>query len=306
MGYLWNSFDDELGNYPLYSDRIRVTLVIIYLTLTLAAVASRFVSFLQALTLHGKTKKIVTLTYAHSLTRWIQQVTVPKSWFLHFYLVGFIVTLLVLTITVEQSTMFYMYEPTKSTLRWTLTQILLLLHLLRRCYECYYVHQYDSSRMHLVGYSIGLLHYSILPWNFLRHLPQRDTFDSTSVPTITTTTTSGFRIVLAVCLGWLGQYQQYRHHVLLAHLRTTKTTDDRYSIPHGGWFQYVGCPHYLAEILIYVGFFLLMPSIQTFALLVWVISNLTVSAWNSHQWYCRTFGHDYIKLQRKAIFPGLL
>lgn len=302
MKRLGNLLVDELGYVLFNADRLSVGLVIIYLSLTFAVVASRFMSFLQALTFHGKTKKVVPLTFKYTFTQWIQQVTVPKSWFLHFYLVGLIVTCLVLTIPKEESHLFYLYEPTYSKLRWTLTQSLLVLHLLRRCYECCYVHRYGSSQMHLVGYCIGVLHYLLLPWNFLRVVIRKgNNLDQSSVPT---TYPLGM-IALAVFLCLFSQYQQCRHHILLAHLRT-KTTSNRSSIPHGGWFHYVGCPHYLAEILIYTGLILLMPSIQTYSLLVWVISNLTVSAWNSHQWYLQTFGIDYSKLQRKAIFPGCL
>ena len=36
--------------------------------------------------------------------------------------------------------------------------------------------------------------------------------------------------------------------------------DGHYSIPEGRWFRYVSCPHYLAEIIIYAGFAIVLLS----------------------------------------------
>jgi len=154
--------------------------------------------------------------------------------------------------------------------------------------------------------------------------------------------------------GLWAQYQQYRHHLILANLRrrqhetslscggdggrssstTTKAAPcDDYRIPHGGWFMFVSCPHYFAEILIYLAFALLaelekydywqqqQPSVGNatsptaarhhgnndhWYLLLWVATNLSVSSLESHAWYERHFHEEYKRLRRKAIVPLIL
>ena len=58
-------------------------------------------------------------------------------------------------------------------------------------------------------------------------------------------------------------YMQHSAHKSLAQLRnkkihsksTTNKNDNntrQYFIPMGGWFNYISCPHYFAEIIIYL------------------------------------------------------
>lgn len=67
-----------------------------------------------------------------------------------------------------------------------------------------------------------------------------------------------------------GNVLQFASHWGLAQLSKQKPG---YSIPSGGLFEWVSCPHYLAEIIIYLGLVLasqgqLMPVLM----LVWVVS----------------------------------
>ena len=77
-------------------------------------------------------------------------------------------------------------------------------------------------------------------------------------------------------------------------------------IPHGGLFEYVSCPHYFAEILIYTGFYFVTHFDNSFlSLLVWVIVNQITCALMSHAWYREKFGASYPR-HRRAIIPYLL
>jgi len=143
------------------------------------------------------------------------------------------------------------------------------------------------------------------------------------------------------------QYEQHRHHVILANLRTTKFKT-AYSIPIGGWFEYVSCPHYFSEIMIYFMFAVLLnntPSIagendakawidqwnyhldistsswltiisrgnciaimsaiyrsKHWILWAWVVTNLSISAIRSHDWYLNNYRAAYPQ-QRKRLIP---
>jgi hypothetical protein len=82
----------------------------------------------------------------------------------------------------------------------------------------------------------------------------------------------------------------------------------------------VTCPHYLAEILVYVSFCALLSlerqqqqqhqpphenNQRHVMVLVWVTSNLTMSALINHKWYQTHLPTTAIQ-GRKAIFPGIL
>ena len=59
-----------------------------------------------------------------------------------------------------------------------------------------------------------------------------------------------------------------------------------YEVPRGSWFKYVCCPHYSAEIIVYMSFLLLAPTNTSLqGLLIWVISNLAVTGRKQLQWY---------------------
>ena len=153
------------------------------------------------------------------------------------------------------------------------------------------------------------------------------------------------------------QWEQYQHHVLLANLRrrttssTTRQTKENehpqqqpiktppYKIPHGGWFEYVICPHYFFEILLYITFGILLYSIEipiptttqppvvpgdnlVFMLhqlsmyyvyqhrymvtMSFIVGNLYYSAYEANQWYIHQFGSSYEQLHRKLLIPMIL
>jgi 3-oxo-5-alpha-steroid 4-dehydrogenase 3 / polyprenol reductase len=277
----------EVSSRTGHSDIWSVVWCTIYLLLSIAAVTSRYTPSLSDLARHGKTRQ------EYQQQHYYQRVTVPKAWFRHFYLVG-LATAVVFIVLEWPNTITHdddqdNYNNNTTTVGWTCAMVLLLAHLLRRCYECYHVHRYGNSRMHLAGYVVGILHYAMLPWNFTKRS------QSSSMVIMT---------VIGVSLCVYGQYEQHMHHVILSRLRTK---DAMYAIPQGRWFVYVSCPHYLAEIIIYTGLvIILIPNLRTCALLAWVVTNLTVSAWNSHQWYLDTFGDEYAALRRKAIVPFVM
>lgn len=116
-------------------------------------------------------------------------------------------------------------------------------------------------------------------------------------------------------------YNQLKHHKILANLRSTTHTNKQkknYSIPGGGWFEMISCPHYFAEIIIYFAFvvFFGMKNVSMWyghssmfshanstsrLIFVFVIANLTHTATQTHDWYLKIFD-DYPK-NRRIIIP---
>ena len=104
--------------------------------------------------------------------------------------------------------------------------------------------------------------------------------------------------ILAFIVGSIGNFN---HHRILAALR--KDTFE-YTIPMGGLFKYVTCPHYLFEIVAWFGIALMSRHLGAFLVLVFIIAYLSARAMRTLAWYREKFA-DY-PAERKAIFPYIL
>jgi 3-oxo-5-alpha-steroid 4-dehydrogenase 3 len=85
------------------------------------------------------------------------------------------------------------------------------------------------------------------------------------------------------------------------------TRAQKHVIPSGGWFEYVSCPHYLFEMVIYAGAFQLvggMEHVTLWSVTGFVVCNQLVAAHVTHQWYRGEFKATYPK-QRTAVIPRL-
>ena len=287
--------------------------VILFAGMTCLALLSSCITFLKRLTLHGKvlvqnphndTSKQSPNNHRQrqSFLDWLSRDDywmVPKQRFLHFYIVGATSLILVRRQAVD---------PWHSSA--SLAQGLLLLHIFRRLYECLYIHQWrSSSRMHLAAYMLGMVYYAMLPFLFCR-IQVYDADDSESSYTSMAHRKS-LNILLrtaffALCM--FAQYQQGRHHLILANLRRNSKdcSTSTYALPLGGWFEQVACPHYLAEILLYIGLAILLGDVVRGSVIVaWVTTSLTLNALEAQRWYQRTIP-DYAILQRKAIVPYII
>jgi protein-S-isoprenylcysteine O-methyltransferase Ste14 len=76
-----------------------------------------------------------------------------------------------------------------------------------------------------------------------------------------------------------------------------------YSIPQGGFYQYITCPNYFGEIIEWTGFALMTWSLASFAFALWTTANLLPRAGAHHAWYLEHFS-DYPQ-DRKAVIPFL-
>ena len=322
-----------------------VIATIICLILTLAALLSIISPVLQSISSHGKTRTLTSTIInntQHEHKKFIHQrllhfvltspgLTVNKCRFIDFYTIGIITTISKLAYTIISN--YYDTDIITSYInkQQLVVPILLLIHLFRRYCECKWVHKSTSSTsyMHLAGYLLGILHYICLPFILIPHhtllICTNDGSNGAKSFDIQQSTLLEIFSIIG-CLYF--QYQQYRHHVLLANLRsrTEKTETKSYSIPVGGWFEYISCPHYFSEIMIYVTFAILTEknatdlteqwnSTQTlfrdaiatlhmykhWILLLWVTTNLSISANRTHQWYIDNFVETYPQKRRSLI-----
>jgi 3-oxo-5-alpha-steroid 4-dehydrogenase 3 len=274
----------------------------IYSLLTIAALLSTVSPTLTSLSSHGKTRALShngddsnTNTRCHDqpslLRRWLRyhlvdnhRMTVNKCRFIDFYVTGIIVSTMILICNVVASRRNVCIMSRGDIV----STSLLYVHLVRRYGECKWVHKSGAlSQMHIAGYLLGILHYLCLPFLLIPYhqssynlactlhnsdnpfqggdIDGRQCHDSSpSSGILQSTSMKVFLNALAIIGCIYFQYQQHRHHVILANLRgvgdsmsSTKTTK-HYAIPTGGWFEYVSCPHYFSEIMIYITFAVLM------------------------------------------------
>lgn len=115
------------------------------------------------------------------------------------------------------------------------------------------------------------------------------------------------RFWFGVALWGIGWWLNVYHDNILFRLRRerqVKDTKKRYSIPHGGLFEYISCPNYFSETLEWVGWAIACyPSPPANVFVLSTIANLFPRAWRSHKWYKQEFPN--YPPDRKAVVPLL-
>lgn len=85
-----------------------------------------------------------------------------------------------------------------------------------------------------------------------------------------------------------------------------KNLDYQHYLPNGFMFEFISCPHYLGEILIYLSISLLLNFyINVSIIFLWTFISHIKMAKQTHNWYLKFFGNDYPK-NRKALIPFLM
>ncbi|KAK9811791.1 hypothetical protein WJX72_010154 [[Myrmecia] bisecta] len=262
---------------------------------------------------------------------WLTAKSVPQHWFAHFYAVGVacntaVLLGLLLFPTVSAASFTFFSEWGLSCL----ALVLLEVHLMRRLAETVLLMHYPpNARMHLIAYVFGMSYYLVLPLSCLSkslyHRVGEDTqWQSppcwtepfrTAVPElIRALRPHAWQAVLATCIFLLGNGLQHHSHRILASLRPDSSGKqargqadgtDYYKLPMGGGFEYVSCPHYLGEIIIYAGLLVLLgpQRLLPWLMLTWVVANLLLAAGPTHRWYRRRF--KQYPSRRRAIIPFL-
>lgn len=104
--------------------------------------------------------------------------------------------------------------------------------------------------------------------------------------------------ILLFIVGIVGNFNQHKR---LADLRKDSM---EYKIPSGGLFNYVVCPHYLFEIITWLGIFLLSRHLGALLVLAFIIAYLSARSIRTLAWYREKF-KDF-PTGRKGIFPFIL
>uniref|UniRef100_A0A3B4BXD3 Polyprenal reductase n=1 Tax=Pygocentrus nattereri TaxID=42514 RepID=A0A3B4BXD3_PYGNA len=275
----------------------------------------------QDLIRYGKTKR--PLEQRRAVLRLLD---VPKRWFWHFYAIsvlwnGLLFVLSFRAVIFGEALPEFLTDilgfltgcPPSAWTELPLTvlvlQALLWVHSFRRLLECLLVSIFSDGMIHVVQYAFGLSYYIFLGLTVLCAgvSPPTDGLlrDSTG-PFLSQLT--WYHIAGALLFIW-ASLLQHRSLSLLASLRTNssgKVETLAHRIPHGGWFELVSCPHYLAELLIYtaLGVCCGCCSLTWWLVVLYIFCNQALAAQLCHEYYQRTF--KAYPRHRKAFIPLLL
>lgn len=131
------------------------------------------------------------------------------------------------------------------------------------------------------------------------YLNARYLFTFSNVYPIAWLTDSRFIIgLLTFIFGYF--INRYSDHILLS-LRHNH--DEGYQITYGVPFNFMSCPNYLGELLIWTGWAIMTWSLPGFVFLLWTAANLIPRARTHHKWYHQNFIN--YPVERKALIPKL-
>ena len=174
----------------------------------------------------------------------------------------------------------------------TLCTFLWLFHFLRRTAESAFVHRYGASKVPLFECLGEYLYY----WLFAL---TNAWWSSESLVAARSTST----LSLGLALFFLGELGNAYHHVLLRGLK--QSPDSERQLPMGGLFHLVACPHYTFEIISWIGYATVSPTIPAFAFVLASSGILFTYAKARHEGYVETFKEKYPET-RKVLIPFVL
>nr|XP_055041615.1 polyprenol reductase [Misgurnus anguillicaudatus] len=271
----------------------------------------------QDLIRYGKTKENI------KRPSWQLSFDVSKSYFFHFYAVSVLWNGLLLLFSFRSVVMGEAFPDWLIDSLWCLTgrpraawkelqlsvlllQVLLWVHSLRRLLECLFVSVFSHGVIHIVQYAFGLAYYVLLGLTVLCVNACLTEEGAKSVPFSHQLT---WYHVSGVFLFIWASLLQHRSLSLLAKLRTDhsgKVKSLAHKMPCGDWFEWVSCPHYLAELLIYTAMSVCCgcSSVTWWMVVLYVLYNQALAAQLCHDYYRSKF--ETYPCHRKAFIPYIL
>jgi len=169
--------------------------------------------------------------------------------------------------------------------RAALVGTMLTAHYLKRELEVFFVHRYsgkiDLATSCAISLSYGLATVGIMHYSARERALGR------------------VAIAGAVLFG-VGAAGNAWHHWLLAALRSGNRT--AYAVPRGALFGLVACPHYLMELVAWLGIAMASSSLFAYLNFASMSAYLMGRAISTRDWYRRKFGDEY-PAARKALVP---
>src|SRR5688572_8065793 len=169
-------------------------------------------------------------------------------------------------------------------------------HFMRRTVESLWVHRYSGRP---VPWSDALVEY-VYYWGFGIWIA----FSFSASPGESLPWLQALGVVLVL----VGEFGNARAHWTLRQLRSQSGVAQRV-LPQGGLFDLVDCPHYLFEILSWLGFAMVTNVLASWVFVAAVTGILCFYAHSRHKRYLEEFdgrdGRPAYPAGRRALVPGL-
>lgn len=258
----------------------------VFLGLICGVIVIKMVTPLNSLLKYGKCYDHKANEKENWILRYALELTVPKYYFQHFYIV--FSTCMILVLAFPQQVHFSSAKQNRQSI----VAFILMAQAFRRLYETTFIMKANKdSRMNIAHYALGLLFYLLVSLTCYLQLCS---------PRITSLSSIEIMLVGGYILAAFDQYRSHKHLALLK----------KYSLPTKGMFNVVACPHYLDEILIYTIVAVLaatceptLTDVNYSLAALFVAVNLSVSSRESYRYY-QTFKDKYNT--KWSIIPCLL
>ena len=237
-------------------------------------------------------------------------IQVPHGLFLHFYVASVLssafwgVQILTKGAAFHRISQYSGVDPGRSMSidQVILTWSLMLIQGIRRLSESILFARSSASKMWFIHWLLGIAFYvsfGIALW--IEGLPALCSVDS--VLESVTWSAPSLKSIIGIPIFILASGLQHDCHAYLASL-------PKYTLPIHPIFQVIISPHYFAECMIYLSLAIIAAPPGTLVnatistALIFVGTNLSVTASNSKDWYGQRYGIDAVK-DRWIIFPLL-
>lgn len=189
---------------------------------------------------------------------------------------------------------FYLKTPNTDALYYKLIFIAVTLHFAKRCLEVLFLHKYSGK--------ISILTTIFITWAYssIAYSIHESVNTLTSLDMLESGVNGS--LYFGFFLFLLGQISNLYHHILLRKLRSGVVKE--YKIPEGGLFPYVNCPHYLSEIIAWIGIAIMTKYLIVFGLTFVMASYLVGRSINTTRWYKEKIPN--FPSDRKSIIPFVI
>lgn len=180
----------------------------------------------------------------------------------------------------------YFYFPSANYI-FAITVLLLFLHFVKRILEVFFLHKYCGPIDPFSSFMISIF-YAIVALSILAFI--NDDYS-----------TSFMQIGVGISAFVAGEMGNLYYHVLLARSRKNSKV---YVLIETGLFKYCYCPHYLFEIVSWLGIAIIANHFFSWLVFLMMSLYLLARALRTKKWYGQTF--SIINNSKSAIFPKLL